>query len=169
MRPSLLDPGGVLWFLRERGDTGCFSARETGRRTLHILHPVYSMNHLRLIYLGCVGTFLCAAFINCSSQSIDEVKSLHHVRARDLLEKQQFLREALIEYQALVKLDPRDDEAQYQLALLHLKLGKAADVDLAHQALLKVIKLKPSRSDAKFRSGATVSPCRTTSRGATAC
>lgn len=107
------------------------------------------MNHLRLIYLGCVGTFLCAAFINCSSQSIDEVKSLHHVRARDLLEKQQF-REALIEYQALVKLDPRDDEAQYQLALLHLKLGKAADVDLAHQALLKVIKLKPSRSDANL-------------------
>ena len=57
-------------------------------------------------------------------------------------------REALIEFQNVVKLDPRDDEAQFELAFLHLKMGKADDLVLAHQALLKVVRLNPSRTDA---------------------
>lgn len=107
------------------------------------------MNHLRLICLGCVGALLCAAVLNCSSQSTEGAKSYHRDQARGFVEKQQF-QEALIEYQTLVKLDPRDDEAHYQSAILHLKLGKAEDVGLAHQALLKVVGLKPTRSDANL-------------------
>ena len=96
-----------------------------------------------------VGGLFCLLLIGCSSQSIDEIKTVRHEQARGLLEKRHFT-EALAAYQQLVKLDPQDDEAYYQMARLHLQSGKAEDVSLAHQALLKVIKLKPSRIDAQL-------------------
>ncbi len=68
------------------------------------------------------------------------------------MEKQQF-REALTEYQHVASLFPSDDKAQYELALLHLKIGKADDLSLAHQALLKVVRLNPSRFDAHVHLG----------------
>ena len=105
------------------------------------------MNHLPLSSLGCIGILVGIIFTSCSSQSVDEIKALRRDRGRELVEKQQF-REALSEFQNVVKLDPRDDEAQFELALLHLKMGKADDLVLAHQALLKVVRLNPSRTDA---------------------
>ncbi len=102
---------------------------------------------------------LCVAFISilpgmilpgCSLQSNEEAAKVSRDRARELVEQQQY-REAVAEYQAIVKSDPKDDEAYYQLALLHLRSGKPEDVDLAHQALLKVVKLNGSRVDAHLQ------------------
>jgi tetratricopeptide (TPR) repeat protein len=52
-----------------------------------------------------------------------------------------------------VKVSPKDDAAYYQLAILHLHLGRPEDLNLAHQALLKVVNLKPSRVDARLQLG----------------
>ena len=94
--------------------------------------------------------FAWTALIACSSHRNEEAANLHRGKARDFLEKKQF-GEALIEYQELLKLDPRDDDAYYQLALLHLRSGTIVDMNLAHQALLKVVKLKGSRIDAHLQ------------------
>ena len=72
-------------------------------------------HHARVMYLGYICILLGIALTSCSTQSVDEIKALHRDRARELVEKQQF-REALIEFQNVVKLDPRDDEAQFELA-----------------------------------------------------
>jgi len=93
-----------------------------------------------------LGTVL----FGCSSASNEQAVKEHRDRARGLVEKQQF-REALTAYQEVVKLDPKDDEAYYQLALLYLREGKPEDVRLAHLALLKVVKLKGSRIDAHLQ------------------
>ena len=102
---------------------------------------------LRVRYVGCIGILLCIALTGCSAQSVEDVKARRLERAKELVEKQQF-REALTEYRHVATLDPQDDDAQYELALLHLKMGTADDAVLAHQALLKVLRLNPSRSDA---------------------
>jgi len=83
----------------------------------------------------------------CSSQSNEEAVAAYRDKARDFVAKEQF-HEALNAYEQVVKLDPQDDEAYYQSALLYLRSGKAEDMDLGHQALLKVVKLKGSRVDA---------------------
>src|SRR5688572_20225764 len=56
--------------------------------------------------------FTATILLSCSSHR-DEAVNLHRSKARDFVEKQQF-REALAEYQEVIKLDPRDDDAYYQ-------------------------------------------------------
>lgn len=104
------------------------------------------MPHARTISLAFAAILLGTLLQGCSSPSSDEAVKVHLDRARDLVEKQQF-REALTAYQQLVRLDPQNDEAYYQLALLYLRVGKAEDMDLAHQALLKATKRNGSRVD----------------------
>jgi Tfp pilus assembly protein PilF len=100
-----------------------------------------------LITLILTVVFAGTILLGCSSHRNEEAATMHRSKARDFVEKQQF-HEALVEYQELLKLDPRDDDAYYQSALLHLRSGTVADINLAHQALLKVVKLKGSRIDA---------------------
>ena len=99
------------------------------------------------IFVAFAAILLGTVVLGCSSPSNEQAVKEHRDRARALVEKQQF-REALTAYQEVVKLDPKDDEAYYQLALLHLREGKPEDLQQAHQALLKVVKLKGSRVDA---------------------
>lgn len=108
------------------------------------------MPEARIIRGTFVAILLGTVLLGCSSPSNEQAVKEHRDRARALVEKQQF-REALTAYQQVVKLDPQDDEAYYQSALLLLRLGKPEDVNLAHQALLKVVKLKGSRVDAHLQ------------------
>ena len=108
------------------------------------------MPQARIICGAFVAILLGALLLGCSSPPNEEAVKVARDRARALVEKQQF-REALTAFQEVVKLDPKDDEAYYQLALLHLRLGKPEDVDLAYQALLKVVTLKGSRIDARLQ------------------
>ena len=117
---------------------------------LYTLHEVNVMPQTRIICGAFVAILLGALLLGCSSPSNEEAVKVARDRARALVEKQQF-REALTAYQEVVKLDPKDDEAYYQLALLHLRLGKPEDVDPAYQALLKVVTLKGSRIDAHLQ------------------
>lgn len=108
------------------------------------------MQSTRINQFTTVVIFTVTMLISCSPSRNEEAANVHRDKARDFVEKQQF-HEALIEYQELLKLHPRDEEAYYQLALLYLRSGKAADVDLAYEALLRVVKLNGSRIDAHLR------------------
>ena len=123
---------------------------EAGQQRLRIVQEVSPVPHARMICIAFVAILVMIVLPGCSSPSNEETVKVARDRARALVEKQQF-HEALIAYQEVVKLDPKDDEAYYQLALLHLREGKPEDVDLAHQALLKVVKLKGSRVDAHLQ------------------
>src|SRR5262249_3089482 len=118
-----------------------------GRKQSHLLQEVSTMGQVRHICWTFVAFILGTMLIGCSSPSNEDAVKVYRDRARALVEKQQF-REALTAYQEVVKLDPKDDEAYYQLALLHLREGKPEAVGLAHQALLTVVKLKGARIDA---------------------
>src|SRR4029079_16672280 len=107
------------------------------------------MSHFRLIALPFSFLLLGTVLAGCSS-SHDETAKIHRDRAVALAEKQQF-REALTEYEKLVKLEPKDDEAYYQMAVLHLRLGTPHDVELAHLALQKVVTLNGSRVEAHLQ------------------
>lgn len=102
---------------------------------------------IHLISSGFIVLLIGTALTSCSSEPTGDDKRSRHERARELASKERF-RDALVEYENLAQRDPQDDEAHYQSALLHLKLGTAEDVHLAHQALLRVVRLKPSRIDA---------------------
>ncbi len=108
------------------------------------------MQSTRISQFITVVIFTATMLISCSPSRNEEAANVHRTRARDFVEKQQF-NEALIEYQELLKLNPRDDEAYYQLALLYLRSGREADVDLAHQALLRAVQVNGSRTDARLQ------------------
>jgi tetratricopeptide (TPR) repeat protein len=90
------------------------------------------------------------SLVACSSSSNEEALRAQRERVRTLIEQDQY-KEALAAQEEIVKLSPKDDEAYYQLARLHLRLGRPEDINLAHHALLKVVKLKGSRIDARLQ------------------
>ncbi len=108
------------------------------------------MPYAHRILFAFAVVLLATILPGCTSPSNEDVLSALRNQARDFVAKQQFP-EALTAYEQVVKLDPQDDEAYYQLALLYLRSGKAEDMDLGHQALLKVVKLKGSRVDAHMQ------------------
>ena len=93
-----------------------------------------------LAFIFILGTVLIA----CSSSSDEETVKTLHTKAQQHLEQQQFS-EALSTYEQIVQLNREDDEAYYQKALLHIRLGTPHDVELAHLALQKVVNLNGSR------------------------
>src|SRR6185503_21276996 len=106
----------------------------------------YVMLFNRLISVALLILVLATVVTGCSSSNPEAAKQ-HRDRGAALVEKQQF-REALTEYEEVVKLEPKDDEAYYQIARLYLRLGTSHDVELAHMALQKVVKLNSLRVDA---------------------
>jgi Flp pilus assembly protein TadD len=103
----------------------------------------------RCLHVGFAALVL-PGLCGCSFSSNEEAASTYRERARTLIGQEKFT-EALAAQQEVVRLSPKDDEAYYQLALLHLRLGRPEDANLAHQALLKTIKLKGSRIDARLQ------------------
>src|SRR5687767_13926190 len=104
------------------------------------------MLHIRLLTVGSVLLMLATVLTGCPSSSQGSARE-HRDRGAALVEKQQY-REALKEYEEAVKLEPKYDETYFQMALLYLRLGTSHDVELAHIALQKVVKLNSSRVDA---------------------
>src|SRR6188768_4515462 len=103
----------------------------------------------RCLHVAFTGLMLTSV-VACSSSSNEEAVRAQRQRAQALIEQEQF-KEALAVQEEVVKLSPKDDEAYYQLALLHLRLGNPQNINLAHQALLKVVNLKGSRVDARLQ------------------
>ena len=121
------------------------------RRLAREVYPSSNMHTMlrRCLHVAFTGLMLTSV-VACSSSSNEEAARAQRERAQALIEQEQF-KEALAAQEEVVKLSPRDDEAYYQLALLHLRLGRPEDINLAHQALLKVVSLKGSRVDARLQ------------------
>lgn len=94
----------------------------------------------------CLALIL-AGLMGCTSKPVEDATAVHHERARQLLAAERYI-EALAEYDDAATKNPQDDEALYEAALLHIKLGGAEHLDAAQRALVRVVKLNPSRPDA---------------------
>src|SRR5688572_6609966 len=86
----------------------------------------YVMLYIRLLAVAFVLLMLVTVLTGCPSSSQGSAKQ-HRDLGAVLVEKQQY-REALKEYEEAVKLDPKDDETYFQMALLYLRLGTSHDV-----------------------------------------
>jgi tetratricopeptide (TPR) repeat protein len=116
---------------------------------LHIKHSIpFSEIAIRgVVYL--LAPLIC---IGCDWSSPEARKAAHHERAKSYLEKNQY-REALIEYQNVAQSDPNDADAYYHLALIHIKLGGAANLQAAFAELGRSLKLNSTNLDAHLKLG----------------
>ena len=82
----------------------------------------------------------------------EEKKAKHRERAIAYMKNQQY-HEAIIEYQNVAQLDPKDSDTHYQLALAHLKLGSIPNLQQAHTELIKTVRLDEANTDAQLKLG----------------
>ena len=90
--------------------------------------------------------------IGCDWSSPEAKKARHLERAKSYVEKGQY-QEALIEYQNVAQADPKDANAYYQLALIHLKLGGVANIQAAFAELTRSLELDKTNRDAQLKLG----------------
>ncbi len=86
----------------------------------------------------------------CTQMSAEEKKAEHLTRGQAYFAEGKY-REALIEYKNVVQIDPKDANAHYQLALIHMKLGGMSDLQAAFGELAKTVDLDPSIQDAQIK------------------
>jgi tetratricopeptide (TPR) repeat protein len=86
----------------------------------------------------------------CTQMSAEEKKVEHETRGQAYFAEEKF-REALIEYKNVVQIDPKDANAHYQLALIHMKLGGMSDLQAAFGELATTVDLDPSIQDAQIK------------------
>src|SRR5690348_11084944 len=90
--------------------------------------------------------------IGCDGLSPEAKIAKHRERAAAYFEKQQY-QEALIEYQNVAQADPKDADAQYHLALTHLKLGGVSNLQAAFAYLRRSVELDKNNRDAQLKLG----------------
>jgi tetratricopeptide (TPR) repeat protein len=86
----------------------------------------------------------------CSQMSAEEKKAEHEKRGQTYFAEEKY-REAMIEYKNVVQIDPKDTDAHYQLALIHMKLGGMNDLQQAFGELAKTVDLDPSIQEAQLK------------------
>jgi tetratricopeptide (TPR) repeat protein len=88
----------------------------------------------------------------CDWSSPEAKKAKHRERAASYFEKGQY-NEAIIEYANVVKIDPKDADAYYRLALSHLKVGEHTSLQQAYVALSRAVELDKTNRDAQLKLG----------------
>lgn len=91
-------------------------------------------------------------FVGCTQLSPEAKKAKHEERGQAYFQEGKY-QEALIEYKNVVQIDPKDADAHYQLALIHMKLGGLSDLQAAFGELTKTVDLDPSLQDAQLKLG----------------
>jgi len=105
--------------------------------------------YLRVV---CAVTFFLFVMGGCSQLSPEAEKAEHYKRGMAYFEKGQY-QEAVIELKNVIQLDPKDADAHYQLALIHMKLGGLSNMQNAFGELTKTVELDPSIQDAQLKLG----------------
>lgn len=88
----------------------------------------------------------------CTQLSPEAKKARHREHALNYFEKGQYY-EALIEWKNLIKIDPKDADGHYRLALTYMKLGGPSNLQEAFSELLKTVDLDASNRDAHLKLG----------------
>src|SRR5262245_29942685 len=88
----------------------------------------------------------------CDWSSPEAKKAKHRERAAAYFEKKQY-HEAIIEYANVLKIDPKDADAYYRLALCHLRFGDLSSLQQAYVALSRAVELDKTFQEAQLKLG----------------
>ena len=97
--------------------------------------PLRSLTVSTLLFL-----LMVLMSIGCDWSSPEAKKAAHRERAASYFDKRQY-QEAVIEYANVVKIDPKDADAQYRLGLSYLKIGGLPNLQQAYAALTRAVEL----------------------------
>jgi tetratricopeptide (TPR) repeat protein len=86
----------------------------------------------------------------CSQLSPEAKKAQHEERGLAYFEEGKY-QEAKIEYQNVIQIDPKNAQAHYQMAMIHMKLGGLTDLQAAFGELTKTVDLDPTIQDAQLK------------------
>src|SRR5713226_3483976 len=106
------------------------------------------MNHSRWLTVLVVAALLAGTLAGCSRDP-NVLKRKYLDSGMRYFEKEQY-REAAIQFQNALKVDPRYTDAHYQLAECYLKLGIWTS---AYQELFRVVDLQPDNLKAQLDLG----------------
>ena len=88
----------------------------------------------------------------CDGFSPDSKKAKHLQQGQTYFDKQQY-REALIEFQNVLQLDPNNANTHYLLALTYLKLGGTTNLQGAFAEFTRTVELDKTNRDAHLKLG----------------
>ena len=106
----------------------------------------------QLTSISLLGIFITLILGSCDGFSPESKKAKHLQQGQSYFDKQQY-REALIEFQNVVQLDPKDADTHYRLALTHLKLGGTTNLQGAFAELSRTVELDKTNRDAQLKLG----------------
>src|SRR5262245_59773781 len=113
---------------------------------LKMLYGSWSRRSASLVFLP----FLLLAY-GCGGDP--QAKKAAHMQKGEAYVVKEKYTEAVIEYRNALKLDPKDAQAYYKLALAYLKQGELPQMQNAFQALQKSVDLDASLTDAQLKLG----------------
>ena len=99
-----------------------------------------------------IGILITLIVGGCDRFSPESQKAKHHELAQTYFDKGQY-GEALIEFKNVVQLDPKDADTHYRLALTHLKLGGATNLQGAFAELSRTVELDKTNRGAQLKLG----------------
>jgi tetratricopeptide (TPR) repeat protein len=105
-----------------------------------------------LISITLLGILVTHILGGCDWFSPENKKATHLQQGQAYFDKQQY-REALIEFKNVVQLDPKDADTHYRLALTHLKLGGATNLQGAFAELSRAVEMDKTNRDAQLKLG----------------
>lgn len=108
------------------------------------------MRHSTSITL--IGIVVTLILVGCDWLSPESKKAKHLQQGQAYFDTQQY-REALIEFQNVVQLDPKDADTHYRLALTHLKLGGTTHLQGAFAELSRTVEMDKTNRDAHLKLG----------------
>ena len=130
---------------------GLFVDIPQSKRIITVIHEeILPMRHSTSITLiGIVATLILGG---CDWFSPESKKAKHLQQGQAYFDTQQY-REALIEFQNVVQLDPKDADTHYRLALTHLKLGGTTNLQGAFAELSRTVEMDKTNRDAHLKLG----------------
>jgi tetratricopeptide (TPR) repeat protein len=99
-----------------------------------------------------IGILITLVVGGCDPFSPESKKAKHLELAQTYFDKGQYS-EALIEFKNVLQLDPKDAGTHYRLALTHLKLGGATNLQGAFAELSRTVELDKTNQDAQLKLG----------------
>src|SRR5262245_38485593 len=93
----------------------------------------------------------CLLLLASGCKGDPQARKATHLQNGDAYVAQEKYAEAAIEFRNAIKVDPKDAQPYYKLALVLLKQGELPQLQNAFQALQRSVDLDPSLTDAQLK------------------